>query len=79
MTMNKKNQRPDTSIRAGQIPDIALSYIIILLVNTILAQKPDTYGGFADVKGKKTGFFHTKEIDRRGKLATPYYTSPEKR
>ncbi|HIN95814.1 MAG TPA: hypothetical protein EYN03_09225 [Planctomycetes bacterium] len=31
----------------------------------------DTYGGFTDVKGKKTGFFHTQKIDGRWWLVTP--------
>jgi hypothetical protein len=31
----------------------------------------DTYGGFTDVKGEKTGFFHTQKIDDRWWLVTP--------
>ncbi|MEM0897639.1 MAG: hypothetical protein AAGJ79_12230 [Verrucomicrobiota bacterium] len=31
----------------------------------------DTYGGFTDIKGKATGFFHTEKIDDRWWLITP--------
>ena len=31
----------------------------------------DAYGGFTDVKGEKTGFFHTQRIDDRWWLVTP--------
>lgn len=31
----------------------------------------DSYGGFADVKGEKTDFFHTEKIDSRWWLVTP--------
>tara|TARA_B100000809_G_scaffold125232_1_gene123500 strand:+ start:2298 stop:3836 length:1539 start_codon:yes stop_codon:yes gene_type:complete len=35
------------------------------------AGKLDNYGGFTDLKGKKTGFFHTQKIDGRWWLVTP--------
>ena len=31
----------------------------------------DTYGGWVKLKGKKTGFFHTEQIDGRWWLVTP--------
>ncbi|MEO0444789.1 MAG: hypothetical protein AAF191_01800 [Verrucomicrobiota bacterium] len=31
----------------------------------------DPYGGFADIRGEKTGFFHTQKIDGRWWLVTP--------
>ena len=36
-----------------------------------LGQELDTYGGFADIEGTKTGFFHTQKIDGRWWLVTP--------
>ena len=35
------------------------------------AQEFDTFGGFTDIKGEKTGFFHTQKIDKRWWLVTP--------
>ena len=35
------------------------------------AQQTDKYGGFIDIKGEKTGFFHTEKIDGRWWLVTP--------
>jgi hypothetical protein len=35
------------------------------------AQEMDVYGGFLDVKGMKTGFFHTEQINNRWWLVTP--------
>ena len=50
--------------------------ILALLTSVVIslsasAQELDTYGGFADIKGKKTGFFHTQKIDGRWWLVTP--------
>ena len=50
--------------------------VLTLLTCTALslsasAQEFDTYGGFTDIKGKKTGFFHTQRIDGRWWLVTP--------
>jgi len=41
------------------------------LANTAQAQDLDNYGGFMDVVGNKTGFFHTEKIDNRWWLVTP--------
>ena len=35
------------------------------------AQETDKYGGFTDIKGEKTGFFHAEQIDGRWWLITP--------
>ena len=39
--------------------------------NPTLGDDLDAYGGFTDVVGKKTGFFHTEKIDNRWWLVTP--------
>ncbi|MFL3657847.1 MAG: hypothetical protein ACJ07L_07315 [Opitutales bacterium] len=50
---------------------------LFTIVAAILAGSPaqsaelDSYGGFTDVKGEKTGFFHTEKIDGRWMLVTP--------
>ena len=36
-----------------------------------IGQELDSFGGFADIKGEKTGFFHTQKIDDRWWLVTP--------
>lgn len=38
---------------------------------TTYSAELDTYGGFIDIKGEKTGFFHTEKIDGRWWLVTP--------
>ena len=48
-----------------------LSLLILLLPAAALGQRLDRYGGFLDVKGKRTGFFHTERIDDRWWLVTP--------
>ena len=50
--------------------------VLALLISIVIslsasAQELDTYGGFTDIKGKKTGFFHTQKIDGRWWLVTP--------
>jgi len=50
--------------------------VLALLINTLIslsasAQELDTFGGFTDIKGEKTGFFHTQKIDGRWWLVTP--------
>lgn len=35
------------------------------------AKELDAYGGFTDIKGEETGFFHTQRIDDRWWLVTP--------
>ena len=49
---------------------------IAILLGSILSsasggQDLDTYGGFTDIKGEKTGFFHIEKIDGRWWLVTP--------
>jgi hypothetical protein len=50
---------------------------LFTIIAAILAGSPtqaaelDSYGGFTDVKGEKTGFFHTEKIDGRWMLVTP--------
>jgi len=50
-----------------------LIYIGILAFISIAsyAQQTDAYGGFLDVKGEKTGFFHAEQINNRWMLVTP--------
>lgn len=52
---------------------IAVLALLLSVVTSISAsaQDLDTYGGFTDIKGKKTGFFHTQKIDNRWWLVTP--------
>ena len=45
--------------------------ICIVISQTASAQELDTYGGFTDIQGEKTGFFHTQKIDGRWWLVTP--------
>ncbi|HBE71306.1 MAG TPA: hypothetical protein DDW52_24430 [Planctomycetaceae bacterium] len=52
------------------------STVLALLISIVIshsasAQELDTYGGFTDIKGKKTGFFHTQMIAGRWWLVTP--------
>lgn len=44
-------------------------FIIISIAG--YAQQTDAYGGFLDIKGEKTGFFHTEQINNRWWLVTP--------
>ena len=48
-------------------------YISLLALLSIAsyAQQTDAYGGFLDIKGKKTGFFHAEQINNRWWLVTP--------
>ena len=48
-------------------------YITLLFCISIAsyAQKTDAYGGFLEIKGEKTGFFHTEQISDRWSLVTP--------
>ena len=47
--------------------------LIVLLFTACLTYgaQLDTYGGFTEIKGEKTGFFHTEQIDGRWWLVTP--------
>lgn len=52
------------------------TFILALLTSIVFslsasAQELDTYGGFTDIKGKKTGFFHPQKIDVRWWLISP--------
>ena len=44
---------------------------LLPLAGTALGQQLDQYGGFLDIKGEKTGFFHTQRIGGRWWLVTP--------
>ena len=50
-----------------------IAVLACLLGHHSLAENPqlDTYGGHTDIKGEKTGFFHTEKIDGRWWLVTP--------
>lgn len=49
-----------------------LAWLISIVIGlSASAQELDTYGGFTDIKGEKTGFFHTQKIDKRWWLVTP--------
>ena len=47
------------------------SIMLALQVVSTDAAKLDRFGGFTDVKGEKTGFFHTQKIGGRWWLVTP--------
>ena len=48
-----------------------LSLLMSVISISASSQELDTYGGFTDIKGDKTGFFHTQKIDKRWWLVTP--------
>ena len=48
-----------------------LSTLYSLFASTTLGLELDAYGGFTEVVGEQTGFFHTQEIDGRWWLVTP--------
>lgn len=49
-----------------------LALLISMVISlSAIAQELDAYGGFADIKGEETGFFHTQRIDDRWWLVTP--------
>lgn len=54
-------------------PKTTVLALLTFIVSSISAsaQELDTYGGFTDIEGKKTGFFHTQKIDDRWWLVTP--------
>lgn len=45
--------------------------LFALLSISSFAQEKDQYGGFIDIKGEKTGFFHPEKINGRWWLITP--------
>ena len=53
------------------IKSVVLCFILLLLSGTTHGQQLDRYGGFLDIKGKRTGFFHTEQINDRWWLVTP--------
>jgi len=50
-----------------------IGFIIILILTYSCSDvvKYDTYGGWTQLKGKKTGFFHTEQINNRWWLVSP--------
>ena len=48
-----------------------LAFILLLLPGTAHGQELDRYGGFLDINGERTGFFHTERINDRWWLVTP--------
>ena len=44
---------------------------LILLLNSLALAQYDKYGGWLNLKGMKTGFFHTQQIDGRWWLVSP--------
>ncbi|MDE0110336.1 MAG: hypothetical protein OXN96_21230 [Bryobacterales bacterium] len=49
----------------------AAGLVLLLLPSETYGQQLDQYGGFLDIKGKRTGFFHTERIGNRWWLVTP--------
>jgi len=45
--------------------------ILLILIPAPLWAQYDNYGGWTKLKGKKTGFFHTEQINQRWWLVTP--------
>jgi hypothetical protein len=50
---------------------IILGALLASFVHTLPAAELDAYGGFTDIVGKRTGFFHTQQIAGRWWLVTP--------
>lgn len=54
------------------VPTLVLAMLSsIFLSVSASANELDTYGGFVDISGEKTGFFHTQKVDGRWWLVTP--------
>jgi len=53
------------------IKSAVLCFVLLLLPGATHGQQLDQYGGFLDIKGKQTGFFHTERINDRWWLVTP--------
>lgn len=49
---------------------IVLALSLAAIANSAQAADLDSYGGFTDIKGEKTGFFHT---DHASSLPEPCY------
>lgn len=60
---------PMRVLRLAKYGTIGLA--LLLLASTTYGQQLDRYGGFLDVKGQRTGFFHTERISDRWWLVTP--------
>ena len=67
-TINFSFSKITVFLRIALASSIALG---ALFSSTTGARELDTYGGFTDIKGKKTGFFHAEKIDNRWWLVTP--------
>ena len=50
---------------------IAVGSLLASFAHTLPAAELDAYGGFTDIVGKRTGFFHTQQIDGRWWLVSP--------
>jgi hypothetical protein len=50
---------------------MCLSTFCSLFCRTTLGAELDAYGGCIDIRGERTGFFHTQQIDGRWWLVTP--------
>ena len=53
------------------IKSAVLCLVLLLLPGTTHGQQLDRYGGFLDIKGKRTSFFHAERINDRWWLVTP--------
>ncbi len=53
------------------IAPAALCLILLLLCGPAHGRQLDPYGGFLDITGKRTGFFHAERIEDRWWLVTP--------
>ena len=53
------------------IQSAVLCFVLLLAPGATHGQQLDRYGGFLDVKGERTGFFHTERINDRWWLVTP--------
>ena len=57
--------------RPGPMKSAVLSFMLLVSAGTPLGQQLDQYGGFLDIKGRRTGFFHPERINDRWWLVTP--------
>ena len=59
-------------IRHSLIRSFVILWVLgYFVISHSVAATLDTYGGFTDVRGDATGFFHTQKIDDRWWLVTP--------
>jgi hypothetical protein len=52
-------------IKTALMFSIVLALSFGAVANISHGAELDAYGGFTDIKGKQTGFFHTQKIDGR--------------